>query len=246
MKTNAKKAFTPRRAFTLVELIVVLMILVGLAAVLIPAVTDMVDRTNRSTSASNIGEIAGAIQRYDAQYMSYPDNFDSLMTDLTGTDLDTLTTALTTATADVTLDANTLATLQTAGIVNVGIHAVGDGTFVLPTTTALTDTTVLKGPTAATQVTLGLETTGTAGKYVVLGVGSLCDMNGKTMLDAPVHFPRNSSTNPETSYSRFLAVFQITDGTNALDRAKLVGDIAPDAEGLGGELNGYFEVASNQ
>jgi prepilin-type N-terminal cleavage/methylation domain-containing protein len=246
MKTNAKKAFTPRRAFTLVELIVVLMILVGLAAVLIPAVTDMVDRTNRSTSASNIGEIAGAIQRYDAQYMSYPDNFDSLMTDATGTDLDTLSTTLTAATADVTLTANTLAALNTAGIVNVGLHVAGDGTFVLPTSTLLTNTTVLKGPTAATQVSLGLETTGTAGKYIVLGVGSLCDMNGKTMLDAPVHFPRNSASNPETSYSRFLAVFQITDGTNALDRAKLVGVIAPDGEGLGGELNGYFQVASNQ
>lgn len=246
MKTNANKPLAARRAFTLVELIVVLMILVGLAAVLIPAVTDMVDRTNRSTSASNIGEIAGAIQRYDAQYMSYPDNFDSLMTDATGTDLDTLTAALTAATADVTLDANTLLALQTAGINNVGLHTAGDGTFTLPTSTALTNTTVLKGPTAATQVTLGLETAGTAGKYVVLGVGALCDMNGKTMLDAPVHFPRNSASNPETSYSRFLAVFQITDGTNALDRAKLVGVIAPDAEGLGGELDGYFEVASNQ
>ena len=45
-----------------------------------------------------------------------------------------------------------------------------------------------------------------------LGVGALCDMNGKTMIDAPVHFPRNATTNPETTYARFIAIFQITDG----------------------------------
>ena len=245
MKPELRKPRNERRAFTLVELIVVLMILVGLAAVLIPAVTDMVSRTNRSTDSCKISEVAGAIQRYDAQYMAYPDNFDSLMTDLIGTDLNTLQAGLTAATADVTLDASTLASFTAAGIANVGIHAVGDATFTLPTTTALTNTTVLKGPTAAAQQTLGLETTGVAGKYVVLGVGALCDMNGKTMLDAPVHFPRDAATNPEIAYSRFLAVFQITDGTNALDRVKLVGVIAPDGIGLSGEMDGYFQIAAN-
>ena len=245
MKSNLRRPQTNRQAFTLVELIVVLMILVGLAAVLIPAVTDMVARTNRSTASSNIGEVAGAIQRYDAQYMEYPDNFDSLMTDLAGADLDTLHAGLTAATADVTLAAGTFAALTSAGIVNVGIHTAGDNTFALPTSTALTNATVLKGLTAATQVSLGLETAGAAGKYIVLGVGALSDMNGKTMLDAPVHFPRDSATNPDVAYSRFLAVFQITDGATALDRAKLVGVLAPDGVGLSGEMGGYFAIASN-
>lgn len=245
MNTNRLRPTSSRTAFTLVELIVVLMILVGLAAVLIPAITDMVVRTNRSTSASNISEVAGSIQRYDAQFMGYPNNFDSLMTDLIGTDLNTLTPALTAATVDVTLSASTLATLNAAGIVSVGRHAVGNGTFELPTSTALTNATLLKGPTAATQVTLGLETTGVAGKYILLGIGSLNDMNGKTMVDAPVHFPRDSSGNPKTVYSRFLAIFQITDGTTALPRAKFVGVIAPDGAGLGGQLDSYFAIAAN-
>jgi prepilin-type N-terminal cleavage/methylation domain-containing protein len=81
MKTSFVKHRMNRNAFTLVELIVVLTILVGLAGVLIPAVTDMIARTNRSTSAINISEVAGAIQRYDAQYMTYPNNLDSLMFD---------------------------------------------------------------------------------------------------------------------------------------------------------------------
>ncbi|MCC6511800.1 MAG: prepilin-type N-terminal cleavage/methylation domain-containing protein [Pirellulaceae bacterium] len=245
MKTNLIRPLTSRRAFTLVELIVVLMILVGLAAVLIPAITDMVARTNRSTASSNISEVAAAIQRYEAQYMAYPENLDGLMEDLAGEDLGSVISSLTSATADVTLDANTLATLNAAGITRVGIHADDDGTFELPTSTLLTNTTVLKGLSPATQVALGLETSGTAGKYIVLGVGALSDMNGKTMLDAPVHFPRDSTMNPQTVYCRFLAIFQITDGATALDRAKLVGVMAPDASGLSTEMDNYFQIAAN-
>ena len=63
MKTNLTRSQSSRQAFTLVELIVVLMILVGLAAILIPAITDMVGRTSRSTASSNIAEVSGAIQR---------------------------------------------------------------------------------------------------------------------------------------------------------------------------------------
>ncbi len=245
MKTNWTRPQSTRRAFTLVELIVVLMILVGLAAVLIPAITDMVARTSRSTASSNISEVAGAIQRYEAQYMRYPDGFDSLMENAGGTDLGSLNTDLTAGLVDVTLDAQTLATLNAAGIFNVGIHANDAGTFIATTSTALTDTTVLKGLTTAKQEALRLELTGAAGKYIVLGVGPLCDMNGKTMLDAPVHFPRDQNTNPETVYSRFIAVFQITDGTNALDRAKLVTVMAPDGTSLDGEMANYFEIAAN-
>ena len=256
MRNRKVKRLVNCGAFTLVELIVVLTILVGLAGVLIPAVTDMIARTNRSTSAVNISEVAGAIQRYEAQYMSYPNNFDSLMMDdglggglAGGDDLNTLTAALGTASADVTLTAATLATLSTAGLTSVGLHALDDATFALPTATTLAIGDKLKGPTAVAQQALGLETTGVAGKYVLLGVGALCDMNGKTVVDAPVHFPRNATTNPESTYARFIAVFQITDGTalpgGALNRAKFVGVIAPDGLGLSSELNGYFQVTSS-
>ncbi|HAC91404.1 MAG TPA: hypothetical protein DCF63_12360 [Planctomycetaceae bacterium] len=235
-----------RHAFTLIELIVVLTILIGLAGILIPTITNMVGRTNRSTSAANISEIAGAIQRFEAIYLGYPDNFDSLMTDLTGTDLNTLSAGLTAVTADVTLDADTLAALTNAGIANVGVHAVDDTTFALPTVTALTNTTLLKGLTATHQQNLGLETTGAAGKYVVLGIGTLSELTGTLMVDAPVHFPRDSASNPDTVYSRFLAVFQITDGTDALTRARFTGILAPDGSGLSTQLGGYFNISANE
>ena len=235
-----------RPGFTLVELIVVLMILVGLAAILIPAVTDMVGRTNSSTSSSNIAEVAGSIQRYEAQFLLYPNNFDSLMSDLTGTTLDTLSAGLVAVTADLTLTAATRAPLTVGGITSVGVHTAGDNTFQLPAATALTDTSVLKGLTAAAQVALGLETTGVADKYVVFGVGPLCELNGKTNIDAPVYFPETGTLNPDSVYSRFIAVFQITDGTDPLDRAKLVTVITPTGSGLSTGLSDYFEITSNQ
>jgi prepilin-type N-terminal cleavage/methylation domain-containing protein len=237
---------TKQSGFTLVELTVVLMILVGLAAVLIPAVTDMVGRTNASTATSNISQVASSIQRYEAQYLAYPDNMDSLMTDLTGTNLDTLSTGLTAVIEDITLTALSRVPLTNAGILNVGVHTAGDNTFQLAASTALTNTTILNGLTAAAQQAIGLETTGVSGKYLVFGVGALCELNGKTNLDAPVYFPEVGSLNPDSTYGRFLAVFQINDGTDPLERAKLVTVITPNGEGLNSGLADYFNIAANQ
>ena len=239
-----------RDGFTLVELIVVLMILVGLAAVLIPAVTDMVARTNASTSSANISEVANSIQRYETQFLSYPDGLDSLTTDVTaaGLDLTTLTTGLTGKLADVTLDVDLLATLTAGGITSVGQHAaVTDNTFAKAQPATLTITSVLKGLTAPAQVELGLETTtGVAGKYIVLGIGTLAELNGQTNLDAPVYFPETGTLNPETVYGRFLAVFQITDGTTALKRVKFATVITPTGEGLNTGLANYFDIVASE
>jgi prepilin-type N-terminal cleavage/methylation domain-containing protein len=239
------KKIDKRNGFTLVELIVVLMILVGLAAVLIPAVTDMVARTNASTATANISEVANSVQRYETQYLEYPNNFDSLKTDLTGTDLNTLSPGFLAATVDVTLTAPLRVPLTAAGITSVGVHAVDDDTFILPTPTALTDTTVLKGLTTAAQEAMGLEITGVANKYVLFGIGNLCELNGKTNIDAPVYFPENGTLNPDLVYGRFIAVFQITDGTDPLRRAKLRAIVSPTGTNLNTGLSDYFSIVSN-
>jgi len=233
-----------RGGFTLVELIVVLMVLVGLAAVLIPAVTDMVQRTSSSTSVSNISEVANSVQRYETQFLSYPNNLDSLSVDLAGDDLDTLSTGLTAVLEDVTLTALTRAPLTQAGITSVGQHTEDDTSFEPAAATALTDTSVLKGLTTAAQEALGLETTGVAGKYVVFGLGTISDLNGRTNIDAPIYFPANGSLNPDTVYGRFIIVFQITDGVDPLSRAKLATVITPVGTGLSTGLSDYFDTIS--
>lgn len=247
MKTNPSRSQLSRRAFTLVELIVVLMILVGLAAILIPAITDMVSRTSRSSASSNISEVAGAVQRYEAQYLAYPENLDSLMEAFTGPPvvLGSLNTNLAAMLENVQLTQPRLDALNAAGITRVGAHDDDTGTFVMTTSTTLLLNHNLQALTPTAQQDLGLETTGATAKYVVLGVGALSDMNGKTMVDAPVHFPRDTTNNPETVYSRFLAVFQISDGVTPLDRAKFVGVIAPDGSALSNEMSGYFDIAAN-
>jgi len=231
-----------RKGFTLIELVVVLFILVGLAALIIPAVGGLVSRTTASTSASSIGNVANAIQRYEAQHLTYPDNFDSLKTDLTGTNLDTLDAAFITATVNVTLTAPSRVPLTAAGITSIGVHTVGDGSYVQATPTALTNATILRGLSAPTQVSLGLETAGVAGKYIVLGVGAITSMKGRTMMDPPVAFPSDGSINPIHTYRRFMAIFQINNGTDPLTRAKLVGVLAPDASSISTELGNYFSL----
>ena len=90
-----------------------------------------------------------------------------------------------------------------------------------------------------------METTGVLNKYVLLGIGRLADLNGNTNIDAPVYFPENGTLNPDAVYGRFIAVFQITDGTNPLDRARFVSVITPTGEGLNSGLANYFEITTN-
>lgn len=234
-----------RKGFTLIELIVVLFILVGLAALIIPTIAGLVSRTTASTSASSIGNVANAIQRYEAQFMTYPDNFDSLKIALVGVgaNLNTVDAALITATEDVTLSPANRVPLTNAGITSVGVHTAGDGSFVMAVPTALTDATVLLGLTVLTQQAIGIEKTGVAGKYIVLGVGSITDMKGKTIMDPPVAFPSDGSINPNLKYRRFMAIFQIMkDGADPLVRAKLVGVLAPDASSVSTQLGNYFTL----
>lgn len=245
-----------RRGLTLLELIVVMMILVAVAGILVPAITGMVGRSHTSAGAANIAECANAIQRYEAQYLRYPNMLDSLKETLAGadaTDFLGLGDELVAAIEPVDLDAATLAALNDAGITTVGLHAdpsaTADATFQVTSPGDLDATTVLLGPTAAQQVAMGLEAVGVAGKYVVLGIGQQNTAIGKTMLEAPVHFPENGTENPADVYNRFLAVFQIlsNDATPApLEKAQFVGIMSPHAGALNNHLEHYFHLVAEE
>ena len=243
-----------RRGLTLLELIVVLMILVAVAGILVPAITGMVGRSHTSAGAANIAECANAIQRYEAQYLRYPNMLDSLKDTLVGAtanDFTGLGTELLDAVEPVTLTADTLDALNAAGIETVGEHAdpavAVDATFQTTTPGTLAAASVLLGPTADQQVLMGLETTGLAGKYVVLGIGQRNSAIGKTMLEAPVHFPENGVENPAEVYNRFLAVFQILDDSGAaLEKAQFVGIMSPHAGALNSHLEHYFHLVADE
>ncbi len=68
-----------RCGLTLMELVVVLLILAALAGILVPMLPNMLSRAHTATGATNTGELAKAVQLYQASYMKYPDNFDSLL-----------------------------------------------------------------------------------------------------------------------------------------------------------------------
>lgn len=241
---NNKKA--ARSGFTLIELIVVLMILVGLAGLVIPAVTDMVVRTHSAAGAGNIAEVSNAVARYEAQYMSYPNNLDSLKNTLAGatvTDFNGLTTELTANCTALTLTADHVDALDAAGITTLALHADAsatvDATFqaTTPSAALAEDDVLLSITDGVTETSLGLDTAGT---YVLLGVGNRSEAIGRTMTDAPVHFAENGAENPALVYNRFLAVFDVSG-----ERAKLVKVISPHFADLDGHMQEYFEVVND-
>jgi type II secretory pathway pseudopilin PulG len=64
---------------TLIELTVVLLVLIGLAGLLIPYVSGFISRTHDSTGTNNLAALNNAIQRFQTQYNSFPDDLHSLI-----------------------------------------------------------------------------------------------------------------------------------------------------------------------
>ena len=83
MSTNLRRCYggaAGRKGLTLLELVVVIAILAALAGVLVPLLPAIMNKTHASTGATNLGEIAKAIQLYAAQNGdNYPDMLDSIV-----------------------------------------------------------------------------------------------------------------------------------------------------------------------
>ena len=260
---QASRRFLVRRGLTLIELVVVMVVLIALAGILIPKLTGMVTRAHTSSSATNIGEIAKAIQFYETVNAGYPDRLDSLVTNLTTGDQ---FTAMAPGTDDlvaggVTLTADTVETLEHAGIRTVTMMSdtgASSGNFAWsPTFYPYADPTPLTTPATATLATgnilVGLQgaaasrefATPATATYVMFGVGKYSRLSS-VMMDAPVHFPEGPDQTPEKSYSRYLAVFQLTDAAgDALEKAVFVGVVAlhdDHVSGLGAHMNEYWST----
>ncbi len=244
-----------RRGLTLMELIVVLVILVGLAGILIPLFPSLVGRTHTAAGATNDSELTKAMQIHEATYFSYPDQFDSLL-GTGGTALFDLlpggatpvggATELTT----VALTADTAAALTNAGIANVWDldDATAEPTFnpygvIRPL--AATGNVAILGTDAIARMNLPVGET-----YAVFGVGRRCTMIGRTMTDPPVHFADDQENTPEKVYGRKAVVFVLTKsaGTAARTKAKFVGSVSFHADGVvtaDDHLGEYYEIVND-
>lgn len=249
-----------RRALTLIELVVVMAVLAAVAGIVLPLLPNMVTRAHTSTSATNLGEVGKAVQTHEAVYMSYPTNFDSLVTTSgslasyvpgsSGFDLQTLTPSA--ETVDSLQNSGLVSMLQMAdsgtGDFNPTFYPYGNDATIAPTPTTISTSTplaALTGTAAARMFALPVN-----GEYVVFGLGNRTTMQGRTLQEAPVHYPDHPGDSPENVYARYGLVFQTvtttTTGTAHLDRARMVGIVAfhdDGLEGLNGHLSEYWKTA---
>lgn len=265
MKSAAALAASSRRSgLTLIELIVVLTILVGLAGLIIPMMPGMLARTHTTTGAANCAEINKAVQTYESVYQGLPYDLDAL-TDATGAAVADYIVNDAGQLSMITLDANQAAALKSAGIKRLaGIYPTkaalagksptfeaNDGT----TITIAASTKVVSVSEAAVESTLlhQDQAGSTYGDvYVIFGLGKASSMIGKAIADAPVHFAESEAENPNNAYGRFGLVFRIARGTGvsgtptsiALERATFVGAVAMHDHGITG-VDGHLQESYN-
>ncbi len=78
MKTLYEKSAARQGGFTLIELTVVLLILIGLAGLAIPYVSGYVDKTSTATGAISNGSVFNSLTNYQLTNGGYPNNLDLL------------------------------------------------------------------------------------------------------------------------------------------------------------------------
>ncbi len=252
-----------RRGLTLLELVIVMTILVAIAGIAVTMFPRLLTRAHIATCASNIPELARALQMYEAVAMDgYPDRMDTLCVGegLAGY-LPGQGEALLPGIYADALEAGEAAALIEAGILEVTVMTAGelgvDGwhpTF-WPYASDVGVAQVAEDlrvafiePDEAKRLGLSLEGTmepnRTGDRFVLFGLGAPCRMFGRTMTEAPTHFSDGRLGNPNERYMRFVAVYQVgeekwneTQGRNyyiALPRARLRGVLAMHPTGLEG------------
>lgn len=227
--------------FTLIELTVVLLVLIGLAGLAIPFVSGYVGKTHNSTGGISGAETFSALSAYQLTQGGYPNNLD-LLADATGK-------------IDLTLD-DTYAGTASFTLNSDGTYAATqNATFDVGTAAAATSgagavkgyvTDLGASATPATNtIANALGYTLNAGhELIVLGINQGNSAIGKTLAQAPVHFGDKATLQPQLVYSRFLAVFDV-DSANGTAPAKLVGIVhgpssSDGIEGISANIKGYY------
>ncbi len=237
---RAARSGKPRQGLTLLELVVVMIILAALAGIIVPLLPNLARKGHTSAGATNLGEIAKAIQLYASQNGdSFPNNYDSIVNE-TGAIATYVPTSGTAALTAGTLTAAELKTLTDVGITTIvqmiekpatpgswspTFYPYGTSSSTPPTPVTLTEdsTTVafLNPLVAAAKFALPND-----GKYVVFGLGKYCTAASTVMNEAPVWYSPVQDMDPASKYARFGLVFQVAGAGGAtLSRAKFVGPV---------------------
>ncbi|MFO0802137.1 MAG: hypothetical protein U0791_03295 [Gemmataceae bacterium] len=219
-----------RPGLTLMELIIVMAILIALAAILIPIMPGLFGRAERSSRATNSQEIYKTVQTYQAMYTRYPNDWDAL-TDGTTTPLSYVGgfTGTTPPLAITALTGPQTNALRGAGINRLQLMQTtptspADDTFspyldqndrnsaTGSLTLAANGTPSVVTLTTAGQFQLNLSDNATTsnGTFVVFGLGKRCSLVGIGTNEAPVNYFDNASLSPDTRYSRYGVVFQVS------------------------------------
>lgn len=235
-----------RRGLTLMELVVVLLVLVLLAALIIPRVTGISEQAKSATNTDLVSEVNRAVSTYEARFGASPRTWDNIVP-VGGTAVYTkLHPNLTPLLTVLELDANQAQSLTDAGI--QGFMTVNESATGAPSDAASNDyapvATGLSLPALVKQSFTGHGSTfldrafnvlpvfGAGGtstpnpnEYVVLGIGLSSTLRGTSIMDAATV----SSADPTQYYARMLCVYRIPPTGSATSfPAQYVGSFLPD------------------
>ncbi|MGE3807385.1 MAG: prepilin-type N-terminal cleavage/methylation domain-containing protein [Gemmataceae bacterium] len=255
-----------RNGFTLMELLIVVAILALLAAVAIPRLIDVFERSRSGVQSYNLADAARMIETYYGVNKKYPDGWDSLIDETSGTIYANIHPNLAALLVPVTLEddpATTIAldqkvSLNEAGIGHIFQHDATAG--VVPSDSGtfrhhLGTGTGHDGTTNVVTLT-GIDTTaGSSGYNFLVNDLGLAPNNSTTLLtnNKFVVFgfgPKNTAVQSvvqqapfldqdkaSTRYSRMLAVFMVPISGGG--KARLVGVLGPDGRGLADSIRDY-------
>lgn len=246
-----------RRGLTLVELVVVLLVLAGLAGLIVPSLGGMLQRAHGGAGAAGLQEVAKAVQMHEALYGSHPEYYDSLFSQngVSGhVILQSITDPAPWLLVPKPVDNRTGDALNAIGITTTCLLIDPDQ----PVDPGAPDTLSLRGAGDPTGWVvwlsyegierLGLEPIsdsdpipGRPYHYVVFGVGSRCTTVGRTMAEAPRHFPTGGQVDPARDYGRYFVIYEIPGSGPARLAAVAVLD-GTDVNGLQAHLTEYYEA----
>ncbi|MEM1210697.1 MAG: type II secretion system protein [Planctomycetota bacterium] len=226
-----------RRGLTLIELVVVLTILIALGSLLVPVIGNALNRSHVSTCAQNIPDITAMLQRAELFTGDFGNGWSTGI--ITGTDQPVNNSAaLFTLTGGGGNTAGTLVAEQLQADEVLALADLGITTVYYhddPTTDGFNVTFSPYDPTAAgTTLATGAEVitltdaqaqsiylpVPVAGeKYIWLGIDKSWSLLGTVTPEPPVHFGDTPTAFPEECYSRFGAIFKLTDEVDGDDEA---------------------------